>query len=216
MNKTTFKRKNGIKFNNKISFSAGAFIFLAVSFLGWAGETAGCLIVEKSFNDRGFLFLPFCFIYGTTVFIMFFLFGTPFKGIFYSLSEKIFTGKTASRLLSFLLYFFAAAAVPTLAEFAVSLFFDKLFAVRLWYYEGYPMNLNGYICLPFSLLWGFLITLAMAFVWEPVRTCTEKIRPDILRRINIVLWSAVAADFLANLIFLAATGSNYVLCGLFN
>ena len=45
----------------------------------------------------------------------------------------------------------AGAAVITSVEYAAGLLFNRNYAV--WDYREQPMNVQGQICLPFSLLW---------------------------------------------------------------
>ncbi len=200
------KKENNIKAVHRL-----AFVYILVSFLGWVCETIGCLIFEKSFNDRGFLLLPFCFIYGSVTLLTYLLFETPLNGRIYNISKKIFPLKSISILFSFIIYFILSFFTASIIEYGISYIFDKIFGVRLWYYEGYAANLNGYVCLPFSLLWGFLLTFAMAFLWESLLKITEKISLKSVKFINTIVFFAAALDFVFNLIYLFKTGQNFII-----
>ena len=58
-------------------------------------------------------------------------------------------------------------AVSTSVEYAVHWAYEKLFAVRFWDYSATKCDVNGRICLPFSLCWGALTLLAVRYV-QPV------------------------------------------------
>ena len=47
----------------------------------------------------------------------------------------------------------------TTAEYAVHLFCDAVLGVRFWDYSATKTDVNGRICLPFSLAWGVLCLL---------------------------------------------------------
>ena len=53
----------------------------------------------------------------------------------------------------FLLYILSAVLV-TVLEWLTGFLLEVLFHHKWWDYSGMPLNLNGYVCLPFSLLWG--------------------------------------------------------------
>ena len=52
----------------------------------------------------------------------------------------------------------------TTAEYAVHLFCDAVLGVRFWDYSATKTDVNGRICLPFSLAWGVLGALAVRLV----------------------------------------------------
>ncbi len=111
--------------------------FLIYSALGFCLEVAFARAVHSGKQDRKcHLLLPVCPVYG---------FGA--LGILllpYSVKEN-----------PFLLYL-AGGAVATLAEWSLSLFYEKAAGAAFWDYERLPLNLGGRVCLPFSLIWGAL------------------------------------------------------------
>jgi len=56
--------------------------------------------------------------------------------------------------VNLLLQYIGAAALTTALELATGYAMEKLFHQRWWDYSKMPLNLGGYVCLPFSLLWG--------------------------------------------------------------
>ena len=57
--------------------------------------------------------------------------------------------------------------MSTSVVYAVHWAYEKLFAVRFWDYSATKCDVNGRICLPFSLCWGVLTLLAVRYV-QPV------------------------------------------------
>ena len=79
----------------KSEASSLALLFFFISFAGWCGETLLFLIRFGQLRDRGFLTLPFCTIYGSSVLGVGLLLGTPEGGRFAPLFRR------ASRLRPF-------------------------------------------------------------------------------------------------------------------
>lgn len=114
--------------------------FIIASFLGWVWETIYCTIKEKSFQNRGFLFGPVCPIYGTCVTVL---------RVLISLMGTRDTGELPVWML-FLICMIGSA----IAEYATSWYLEKRFHARWWDYSRIPLNINGRICLPVSVLFG--------------------------------------------------------------
>ena len=162
-------------------------VLLSVSFLGWAMETVLGFFQTGRFQDRGFLYAPFCPIYGCSVIAAYFLLGTPDEG-------RFLLKKVQNKGLRYLLYFFLVAIIPSLAEFLVGFFFDKAFGVWLWSYSGMPINLYGYVCLPISIVWAALIYAFMKFAFTPLRNFFMRLPKPALRALAITLFSLLAVD----------------------
>ncbi len=56
----------------------------------------------------------------------------------------------------------AGSAVITSVELLFGEIFNRLLGLKVWDYSAMPLNFQGQICLPFSLIWGFLSLAAMA------------------------------------------------------
>jgi uncharacterized membrane protein len=62
--------------------------------------------------------------------------------------------------------FFLGMAVCTVLEYVASFVMEKLFGSVFWDYSEKPLNLQGRICLQYSLYWGFL-GLLLIYVLDP-------------------------------------------------
>lgn len=110
------------------------YFFAFYSFSGWCLEVLYYFKNERRFVNRGFLYGPFCPIYG---------FGVVFLVTFFdSYKDNIL-------LLFFLGFFFTSVL-----EYFTGLFLEKTFKSKWWDYTDDPFNIQGYVCLPYSLLWG--------------------------------------------------------------
>ena len=65
--------------------------------------------------------------------------------------------------------------VATAVEYAVHWLYQRFLGVRFWDYTALSGNLHGRVCLPFSLIWGGLVALAVWFVQPWVAVGIAKI-----------------------------------------
>lgn len=204
-----------IKENRKNKFFYLVIIFALISFAGWCIETLYFKIVWNDFTDRGFLSLPFCTIYGSGIIIIYLLIGTPTKGrlrpLFVRADKLPATARIAAYLNLFIIYFAIAALTATAAEFFTGLFFDKIFGITLWDYNGRAHNLYGYICVEMSLIWGAAITAAMGLIWPALEKAVHMITPEVAKIIAVLLLVCISADFIFNLTYLCIHGAHFIL-----
>lgn len=190
-------------------------MFMLISCIGWCMETAYVFLCFGRLSDRGFLSMPFCPIYGASILAVYFAVGTPQGGVLQPLFAKAkglpLPARAAAYAGLYLLYFLAAALIPTAAEFLTGLFFDKLFGIRLWDYTDRPFNILGYVCLPMSALWGLLITAAMALLWTPLEKLLARIPQRAAKAVAFTLAALLLIDFCGNFIYLRLTGTHYYL-----
>ena len=109
-------------------------IFFVYAFLGWCTEVGYAALRTGRFVNRGFLNGPVCPIYGFGVVIVLWALEP--------LAENI------------LLLFLGSVVLTSALEWVTGLVLEKLFHQRWWDYSDEPLNIGGYICLRFSLMWG--------------------------------------------------------------
>lgn len=118
--------------------------FFIYGFLGWCSEVAFAAVKDRKFVNRGFLSGTICPVYGVGVTMIVFL-----------------TQTLENRPLPL---FVVSAIVVSALEWFTGFLLEKLFHHKWWDYSRMPLNLNGYICLPFSILWGAVCVLIVRFV----------------------------------------------------
>ena len=111
-------------------------IFILCSVMGWVLETIYCSIGQRRFVNRGFLSGPYCPIYGTGAVVVLVLL-LPLRAH----PALVFT---------------AGLAVCTAIEYIVSYVMELAFHNVWWDYSDKFLNLNGRVCLLYSLFWGAL------------------------------------------------------------
>jgi uncharacterized membrane protein len=63
---------------------------------------------------------------------------------------------------------------PTILEYFASWIMEKIFKLKLWDYRNEPLNLDGRVCLKFSMIWAFLAVIHILII-----------QPRIFKRIMI-------------------------------
>ncbi len=117
--------------------------FIIYSVVGYIIETIFGIITKGTWESRqSFLYGPFCAIYGLGAAIMI---------IFLHKYSKNYT-----RL------FIGGFIVGSIVEYLVSWIGEILLGVKWWDYSDMPLNINGRICVYFSIFWGFLALYLIA------------------------------------------------------
>ena len=114
-------------------------LFLIYSFLGWMLETILAATEQRRFVNRGLINGPLCTIYGVPIVILT-IFGQE---------------------LPLFWLFLGAMIVATVTEWISGHMIERFYHERWWDYSNVKWNLDGYICLPASLVWGVLGTVSM-------------------------------------------------------
>ena len=165
---------------------------MAISFLGWAFETTYVYFQSGRFYNQGFMRLPFCPIYGCSVMVVYWLLGVPRKGV--EDNGGVLLKRIQSPLGRWMTYALFAFLIPSAAELIVGSFFDRLFSLRLWSYQSYPLHINGYVCLPVSLAWTALIIFFMRYLFLPIKRTIFR-APDLVAiSLAVLLFFIVTCD----------------------
>lgn len=155
-----FQRKEGIE------MIVDLFLYFSIySFMGWVLETVFASFNHKKFINRGFLIGPFTPIYG---------FGAILIILFSKWIEQIFENYYLSLLISIVI----STLLVTVLEFITGYVLEKVFHEKWWDYSNNALNLKGYVCLKYSLLWG-----GLAFILIQV------IHPFVEQFVYIIPWA---------------------------
>ena len=148
--------------------------FVIYSFLGWVLESIYRSLCEKKLINSGFLYGPFCPIYGTGAIIM--LVGlNSFKGQYITIF-----------IISFL--------VLSIWEYIVGWFIEKTFKTKYWDYSEHKFNIKGRVCLTNSFFWGILGLVFINFIHPFVENCLMNIDFIILEYVTYIVLAVMAID----------------------
>ena len=128
--------------------------FLLYSFAGWCVEVAFHALDAGKVVNRGFLNGPVCPIYGFGMLAV-------FAGI-----NLVHFPSVSGSPMAVLALFLGGMAVTTAIELFGGWILDRLFHARWWDYSNRPLNFHGYICLPFSVIWG-LAVVGVVYLLHP-------------------------------------------------
>lgn len=119
-------------------------LFFLYSIGGWFCETTITIIRKRKIVNRGVLNGPLCMIYGITALIITIGFGELQNSWFF-----LFLGCTI---------------IATVVEWLAGHFLEKVNQKKWWDYSNHRFQMDGYICLEFSILWGIIGTLCLKFL----------------------------------------------------
>ena len=140
-------------------------LYMVYSFLGWVAETVVAAARGRGFVKRGFAAGPFCYVYGFAAVVM--------------------TIGLADLRSSLGYLFLGCALISTLVEWLAAKLLERLHHRTWWDYSNHKFNIDGYVCLPYSLLWGVLGCLVL--LWgNDILVWVFHLLPDLL--ITILAW----------------------------
>lgn len=168
-----------------ISFYELCWFYFIYSFIGWCGEVCAAAIQRRKFVNRGFMSGPLCPVYGTGA-AAFAVFLPELRGNLFFL-------------------FLGGAILASFIEFATGALMEKVFHKKWWDYSKIRFNLEGYICLRYSVLWGILAVLLIYF-FNPLLLSVITILPKSFGM--IFLW------VLGVLLLLDAVGTTLAIRGM--
>lgn len=150
--------------------------FIIYSVLGYIIETLFSIITKGTLESRqSFLYGPFCSIYGIGAVIM-----ILFLQYFNKNNNRLFWG-------GFL--------IGSVTEYTISFLGEKLINIIWWDYSNMPLNLNGRICVFFSLFWGFLAIYLISYANPKIDRLIEWFKKKIsINKLKII--TAVVTIFL--------------------
>ncbi len=135
--KDTENIKKNKKSINGISVWRILAYFIIYSVAGYIIETLYGIVTKGVWESRqSFLYGPFCGIYGLGAVIMIIC--------LYKFPRKFNT------------LFIGGFIVGSIVEYVVSFIGEMLLGVKWWDYSEMPLNINGRICVYYSIFWGFL------------------------------------------------------------
>lgn len=163
------------------------FIFLLYSFIGWSFEVIFILIKEKRFVNRGITNGPLCTLYGLIAVIL---------------------TVTLNDIENTLVVFLASLLYSTVIQYIagkILTFFNR----RVWWdYSHKKYNLEGYICLNYSLLWGLFGTIIVKIVNPLLFTSFKQFNIYIIGIIIFTLIGLLIVDLITSFVTLKKIKEN--------
>ncbi len=155
--------------------------FFIYAFIGWCVEVIFAALKSGEVVNRGFLNGPICPIYGVGA-----------VSVIHILEPYSENG---------LILFIGAVVITSVVELVTGFLLEKLFHQRWWDYSKEPLNIGGYICLRFSLMWGLACLIVVGYV-HPLIIRFVNFIPNTLSYILLITFSAL---LITDLIFTVMT-----------
>ena len=175
--------KNTRHFAQGRSFYKLFWVFFIGCFLGVLVERIWCLVRYGHYEPRvGLIYGPFNLVYGI---------GAG------ALTMALYPFRNRSKIFSFL----GGALVGSVVEYACSWFQEMVFGSASWDYSNQPFNLNGRICLLYSVYWG---VLGVAWIKDLYPRMAKAIL-HIPNRVGRPLTALLAAFMLVNTLMTGLT-----------
>lgn len=145
-------------------------MFIFWAFIGWGIEVCWMTLETGEYQNRGFLNMPICPIYGFGVIMV--------TVLFRPVSHTVIP------------LFIVTSILCTAFELLVGLGMEKLFGARWWDYSHERYNYKGYICLKISILWGMGCVIVIRLVQPMVEKIID-LMPVRMGLVLIVIWSVL-------------------------
>ena len=189
---------NSAEIKNKKQFTILGFsiwkiiiYFIIYSIIGFIIETTFGLITKGVIESRkNFLYGPFCCIYGV-------------GGLVAIVGLQKFKKNNYT-------IFLGGAIIGSVVEYFISLIGEFIFHIKWWDYSNLPFNINGRICIAFSVLWGFLAIFFVRNLHPHVEKFVNKFSKKTIKiiaifgiiflSINLIITSLALEVFFARLV----------------
>jgi len=142
--------------------------FYIYAFLGWCMEVSYAVLDTGKFSNRGFLNGPVCPIYG-----------------FGMVAILLLVAPVQDNLI---LLFIFSMLLTTAIEFITGFALEKIFSAKWWDYSDLPFNINGYVCLKFSIYWGIACTFVIKIIHSLIYNLIQ-ITPNLLIIVLLIIFS---------------------------
>ena len=152
-----------------------ALSFFVYGFLGWCTEVAYAAAKQGKFVNRGFLNGSICPVYGIGVGVVV-QFLTPVEN-------------------NLVLLYISSTILVTAIEGITGFLLEKIFHNKWWDYSDQPLNIGGYVCVLFSLIWGVFCVLIVKVIHPLIYKVLTMI-PFVL---GIIVMACLAVGLLADL-----------------
>ena len=153
------------------------FIFCIFSIIGWFLELIYRALKSKKIINPGFMNGCVVPLYG---------FGAVILDLLCNILCKMdFRYKTVA-------IFILGLILLSILELIAGVILLKIFKLRLWDYSSYDFNFKGYICLQYSLIWGFLTLIFYNFVFPYLDNIIKVL---IYNRICLILFGVFVGIF---------------------
>ena len=150
-------------------------LFFTFSFIGWIWEILWEFLKNGFIINSGVLYGPWLPIYGS-------------GGMFIYMILKKFNNNK-------LVVFLGSLVICSIIEYFTSLYLEVVYGLKWWNYSKRPFNLNGRICLLYSIAFGIGGYFCVHNVAPVVKKIFNKVSKKVLKIAVIILIVFFSVDF---------------------
>lgn len=172
------------------------FIIIFISFLGFITENL-FICFRSGFIDNRNMIFPFLLGYGLAVFSIYKLFGTPDFPLFWGKELNI-----ESKVLSFAYYYLIAFLCVSVGEVILGFAMEWTCNIKWWDYSDLPLHITQYTSVPTSMVFAFLITIFMKYLFNPLLNIFSSLNPQFLSIVAISALVLLSIDFIHSAIYM--------------
>ena len=92
--------------------------------------------------------------------------------------------------------FIAGFIIGSVVEYVVSWVGEVIFNIKWWDYSNFPLNINGRVCVYFSIFWGILTICLNKVINPTVDKVLGKVPMKILHVLTVIIMVFMAFDFI--------------------
>lgn len=146
-------------------------------------------ITKKYERTPGILNTPFCILYGIGTVVL----------------SLIINKITNNFVLLFSLSFISL----TILEYITFILLNKIYNLKLWDYSDMKFNINGKVCLSFSIIWGLLGAVYIKYIFPILNNFFNIAKGNMLYFFILLLIEIVIVDFCYSSYILIQNKENY-------
>ncbi len=149
--------------------------FIIFSIIGLFIETLFCYVTTGNIESRkGLIWGPFCPIYGVG-------------------ASLIILALNKYQHNDFKIFFFGGI-IGSIIEYVISFLLEAMYGTRFWDYSHFPFDLNGRICITYTIYWAILALILMKIIRPATDHVLAKIPKKLKKIIEIVLVIFLSID----------------------
>ena len=171
-------------------------VIVLVSFLGFIVENISTIISDRKVDNRN-MTLPFLLGYGLAILVIYKLFGTPNKPLFWGKEITL-----NSSFFPFIYYFAITFLCVSIGELILGHLIEWTCQIKWWDYSALPLHVTQYTSIPTSLAFATLITIFMKYLFSPLIDIFSRLNPQILAILSLSLIIILSIDFVHSGIYM--------------
>ena len=176
--------------------------FFCYSVIGWCYEVFLEVVIYRwGFSNRGFLFGPYCPVYGFGALIFLAcLSGLKHRRMEWKLPLQAADGRRIAINVTPVVVFFGIAVIATVIELVTSYLMEWVTGEWMWDYRRFAFNFQGRIALNPSLRFGLGGMVFLYGIQPLLEKVTDRLGDKAVRMTALVLFCVMVVDLIGKVL----------------